>query len=218
MATLSDFCPEVGGIGSIGVLCDNPVGYEGRAYIFKRADVDFASIVKGFNGTEGTLPGNVVTAIALIDGKKGYTIDQLKNAYTGSAVSLATSDYRNTFTNTVSFQTFDQGPNISKIVTGLANGEYVMVLEQKAKDLTNEHDLLPGNSAFRVFGLDGGLTATAIDQDPYAEGVGNGFSITLEETNASQAATYLLTAGSAAEPTAVPTVSTTKAWLESVCE
>lgn len=198
-----DFCKYLSEIGNIDVQCNLKDGFENVGYIISRSDVDFASIKYGFTSPE--YPKTVITQFAAKDSKKGYYIAQLKNAFQDTTVALATGDYRNTFTNTVSFKIFGNSPKYAQIVNGLAAGEFIVILEQKEKGEN-------GESTYRVFGIDNGLTATATDNNAYDESLGNGWNITMTEEGASSSAYYLfVSAGSTA-----PTIEATKQCIDAM--
>lgn len=206
---MSNFCSNLGQIDNIVVNCSLEKGYESTGYIVPRSDVDFSSIVYGYDNEDSqdpvVYPDTVVTQMALKSGKKGYYIAQLRNAFSGTSVALAVGDYRSTFTNTLSFNIFDNGPEAAKIVNGLASDEFVVILEQKAKGAN-------GESAFRIFGLANGLTASEISNDAYDDTLGNGFRITMTEEGTSSAAQYLFV-GSGSD---APSLSATEAALTSM--
>ena len=94
-----------------------------------RAEVDFGAVT--FNATRK----NVIETLALKTGKKGYKVQVFgATPFTGTNTALATGTYRNTFTNTVNMVVLANDPDVcNDIIDGLANGEFVIVLENKAK-------------------------------------------------------------------------------------
>lgn len=198
-----DFCKYVSEIGNIQPQCSLKDGYENVGYIISRSDVDFASIQYGY---KTDYPKTVVTQLAAKDGKKGYFIGQLKDAFQDTTTALAVGDFRNTFTNTVSFKIFGNSPEYAKIVNGLAQGEFVVILEQKEKGEN-------GESTYRIFGLDNGLTATATDNNAYDESLGNGWNITMEETGASSSEYFLFISTGA---DVAPSIEATKQCIETM--
>lgn len=208
-----DFCSYLSEINNIDVQCKLADGYENVGYIVPRSYVDFASIQYGYSEEgEQVYPETVVTQMALKSGKKGYYIAQLKDAFSGTNTALATGDFKNKFTQTVSFKIFGNGPETSKIVNGLSNGEFVVILEQKEKGTA-------GESAFRIFGLTNGLTATETSNDAYDESLGNGWSVQLEEAGADSSAYYLfVSAGSGQAPTQAATQAAITAMFDTPTE
>lgn len=170
----------------IAPSCDDPVvpGYEQEGVIMNRDEVDFA--LTTFNSTQK----NVIETLAMKSGKKGYkVVVPGKTPYTGSKTSLATGTYRNTFTNLLQLVVLDHGPEVcSDIIDGLANGSYVVILENKYKALQKEDN--PGNAAFQVYGYYQGLTATTLENDKYSEDTEGGWLVNLEETKCPKSALF----------------------------
>lgn len=140
--------------------------------------------------TTQTAKSTIVSKFVLKSGCKAYKINQLKKAFTDTEVSFEAGDYRNTFTNTLAFKVFDQGPKVAAIVNGLSNGEFVVILEQKDKS-EDTFTYAAGESKYRIFGLENGLTASEITNNAYDDGIGNGWSIKMEETAGTSCAYYL---------------------------
>lgn len=205
-----NFCNSLGAVDNIKVQCSIADGYEDLGYIVPRSDIDFAHVVYGGSFTDSQdneviVPNTVVTSIALKSGKKGKYVAQLKNAFSGTAVSFSASDFRNTFTNSVSFNVYGNSPEVASIVNGLSNGEFVLVLQQKEKGAD-------GSSAYRIFGLENGLVASEISQDNYNEAIGAGWSVTMTEEKASNSALYLFVSNG----TDAPTLEATEAAIASM--
>lgn len=140
--------------------------------------------------TTETVPSVVIDAFSLVSGAKAYRINQLKNAFTDTVVAAEVGDYRVTFTNTLAFKIFDQGPKVAAIVNGLANGEFVVILEQKDKSI-DAYSFASGESKWRVFGIENGLTASEITNNAYDDSIGNGWSVKMEEKASSSSAYYI---------------------------
>jgi len=140
--------------------------------------------------TTETVPSVVIDAFSLVSGAKAYKINQLKNAFTDTEVAAEVGDYRVTFTNTLAFKIFDQGPKVAAIVNGLANGEFVVILEQKDKSI-DAYSFASGESKWRVFGIENGLTASEITNNAYDDSIGNGWSVKMEEKASSSSAYYI---------------------------
>lgn len=170
----------------IAPSCDDPVvpGYEQEGVIMNRDEVDFA--LTTFNATQK----NVIETLAMKSGKKGYkVVVPGKTPYTGSKTSLATGTYRNTFTNALQLVVLDHGPEVcSDIIDGLANGSYVVILENKYKALQKESN--PGNAAFQVYGYYQGLAATTLENDKYSEDTEGGWLVNLEEIKCPKSALF----------------------------
>ena len=158
----------------IAPSCDDPIvpGIEQEGVIANRADVDFSATT--FNS-----------------GKKAYKVVVYGGTpFTGTNVALATGTYRNTFTNTVNMVVLANDPDVcGDIIDGLANGEFVVVLENKSKGMQKETN--PGDSAFQVYGYYQGLKAAEISSDKYSEDTDGGWSVSLTETKVPKSALFL---------------------------
>ena len=187
--------------------CDDPVvpGYEQEGVIMNREEVDFALTI--FNATQK----NIIETLAMKSGKQAYkVVVPGKTPYTGSKTSLATGTYRNTFTNLLQIVVLDHGPEVcSDIIDGLANGSYVVVLENKYKAMQKEEN--PGNAAFQVYGYYQGLTATTLENDKYSEDTEGGWLVNLEETKCPKSALFYFKTDYETTKTALETLVTTPA-------
>ena len=183
--------------------CDDPVvqGLEQEGVIMNRADVDFAATV--FNATRK----NVIETLAMKEKKKAYkVVVPGKTPFTGTTTALATGTYRNSFTNTITLVILANDPDVcADIVDGLANGSYVVVLENKYKGLQKEEN--PGDAAFQVFGYYQGLTTTTIENNKYSEDTEGGWTVTLEEQKAPKSALFLYKTSYEATKTAINTLT-----------
>lgn len=166
-----------------------------------RADVDFAATV--FNSTKK----NVIETLAMKTGKKAYkVVVPGKAPFTGTKTSLVAGTYRSSFTNTVAIVILANDPDVcADVIDGLANGTYVVVLENKYKGLQKEDS--PGDAAFQVYGYYQGLTATAIDNDKYSEETDGGWAVTLEEQKTPKSALFLYKTSYEATKSAVATLT-----------
>lgn len=171
----------------ISPSCDDPLvqGVEQRGVIINRDDIDFSAAV--FNATRK----NVIETIALKSGKKAYEVVVMGSTpFTGTNTALATGTYRNTFTNTVSIVILDNGPDVCEnVIDGLANGEFVVILENKFKGLQKEEN--PGDPAFQVYGWYQGLRASEMTNDKYSEDTDGGWAVSLQETRAPKSGVFL---------------------------
>lgn len=162
--------------------CDvKPVkGIKAHGYIMNYNDVDFEST------SRNTQNPNIVENLILKTGKKAYRMYVPgKSPYTGTKKSLSAGTYRNRFNKDVSIVILDNGPDVShNIIDQLANGTFVIVLENKfpGKD---------GKNTFEIYGLESGLTATALDDDKYSDDTEGGWLATLQEENAPTSGIYL---------------------------
>lgn len=188
----------------LALNCDDPItpGFEQEGVIINRKDVDFAA--SAFNTTRK----NVLETLALKAQKKGYKIQVLGSTpYTGTNTALTAGTYRNTFTHTVAIVVLANDPDVcADIIDGLANGEFVVILENKHKGLQKEENA--GDSAFQVYGWYNGLKATEISNDKYAEETDGGWAISLQETKAPKSALFLFKTDYDTTKTAVDTLTT----------
>lgn len=188
----------------LALNCDDPItpGFEQEGVIINRKDVDFAAST--FNATRK----NVLETLALKAQKKGYKIQVLGSTpYTGTNTALTAGTYRNTFTHTVAIVVLANDPDVcADIIDGLANGEFVVILENKHKGLQKEENA--GDSAFQVYGWYNGLKASEISNDKYAEETDGGWSISLQETKAPKSALFLFKTDYDTTKTAVDTLTT----------
>lgn len=172
--------------------CENPLvrGMESDGIIINRQDIDFASTV--FDNTNA----NIIKTLVLKTGKKGYAVQQDGSTpFTGTNIALATGTYRNTFTNQVALVVLNNDPDVAeKVIDGLANGEFVCILKNKAKGTG-------GKGEYQVFGYYQGLRASEITSDKYSEDTDGGWAVTLEETGSPKSAVYFFNTDSATTAT-----------------
>lgn len=170
----------------IAPSCDDPIvpGFEQEGVIVNRKDIDFSAST--FNSTRK----NVLEAMALKTGKKGYKVLAMgSQPFNGTGTAFAAGTYRNTFTNTVAFVVLDDGPDVREnIIDGLANGEFVVVLENKYKGMGKTN---PGDCAFQVYGWYQGLKPTEMSDGKYSEDTEGGWMITMQETKSPKSGIYL---------------------------
>lgn len=170
----------------IAPSCDDPIvpGVEQEGVIFNRSDIDFSTVKFSENHK------NVIETLALKSGAKGYKVVVYGNSpFNGTNTALATGTYRNTFTNTVNMVILDNNPDVcSDVIDGLANGEFVVILENKSKSLNATE---AGYSAFQVYGYYQGLNAAEIANDKYSEETEGGWSVSLTETKVPKSALFL---------------------------
>ena len=171
----------------IAASCDDPItpGFEQKGVIINRADIDFGTTA--FNATRK----NVIETLALKSGKKAYEVVMMGNTpFTGTNTAMAAGTYRNTFTNTVNLVVLDNGPDVCEnVIDGLANGEFVVILENKFKALNKEST--PGDSAFQVYGWYQGLKAAEISNDKYSEETDGGWLVSLQESKSPKSGVFL---------------------------
>lgn len=171
----------------ITINCNDPFasGIEAEGVIINRSDIDFSA--SEINADRK----NVIDSIVLKTGKKAFKVVQLgNNPFTGTNVSLVVGTYRNTFTNTVNLVVMDNDPDVcSKIIDGIANGTYVVILENVYKGKNKKEN--PGDAAFQVFGWYQGLRANEITNEKYSEDTDGGWLVSLQETKAPKSGLFL---------------------------
>jgi len=154
-------------------------GIKNSGVIVNYEDIDFE------NTTFDEDNPNIITSLVLNSGARAYRIYVPgKTPYTGTKKSMVAGTYRNKFNKDVSIVLFDNGPAVvNDIINQLANGTFVVILENKfgGSDKKNY---------FEVYGIEAGLTATALDDDKYSEDTDGGWLITLQEVNAPSAGIY----------------------------
>lgn len=187
--------------------CDDPIvpGLEQEGVIINRSDIDFSTVA--FNTTRK----NVIETLALKSGKKAYrVVVSGSTPFTGTNTALATGTYRNTFTNTVNMVILANDPDVcADIIDGLANGEYVLILENKAKSLQKEEN--PGDSAFQIYGYYQGLKAAEISNEKYSEETEGGWSVSLQETKVPKSALFYFKTDYETTKTAIDTLTSAAA-------
>lgn len=171
----------------ITINCTNPViaGLEANAVIINRADLDRSAVL--FNETRT----NVIESLPLKTGSRGYKAAMVgAKPFTGTKTAMAKGTYRNTFDNDFGLVILDNDPDVvSGIIDGLANGTFVVVVENKYNNSAKA--TTPSDSAFQVIGFYQGLVAETIENDKYSEDTEGGWSVLLKETKSPVAALFL---------------------------
>lgn len=173
-------------------------GLKNNGYIMNFNDIDFDAT------TRDTTNSNIVKQLILKSGKKAYRAYMPgKTPFTGTSKTLSVGTYRNRFTKSVSVVIFDNGPDVSKnIIDQLANGQFVFVLENKFAGSD-------GKNTFEIYGLEVGLTASALDDDKYSDDTEGGWLCTLQEENAPTSGIFLYNESIEATRTALETLVAT---------
>lgn len=155
-------------------------GLEADGVIINRNDVDFSK-------TEfDNEAKNIIRQMVLKSGKKGYEVVQMGNTpFTGTTSTLAVGTYRNTWTHEIPIAVLANDPEVcEKIIDGLANGTFILVLRNKAKGSQ-------GKGEYQIFGFYQGLVASAGTNEKYSDETEGGWLMTLQETNAPKSALFL---------------------------
>ena len=155
-------------------------GIKSHGFIMNYNDIDMEATARDENNP------NIVKSLILKTGKKAY-----KNVCSGQEPihwhekTMSAGTYRNRFNKDVSIVILDNGPDVShNIIDQLANGTFVIVLENKFPGSDNKN-------TFEIYGLEAGLTATALDDDKYSDDTEGGWLATLQEENAPTSGIFL---------------------------
>lgn len=170
-------------------------GLKNNGFIINYDDIDFDSCTRDESNRF------ILNTLVLKSGKKGYRMYVPgKTPFTGTNTAMVDGTYRKKFTKTVSVVILDNGPDVIRdIIDPLANGKFVIVLENKfaGKD---------GKNTFQIYGFEQGLSATALADDKYSEETDGGWSSTLEESGAPSPALYLYNDSVATTRTALASI------------
>lgn len=130
--------------------------------------------------------GNLISALALATGAKGYKIIVPEGTpFNGTLIEAVVGTYRTKWNKTVAFVVLNSGPEVSHdIIDKLANGKFVIVLENvfAGSDSKNK---------FEVYGFEQGLKLTAGTRDLNSDDTDGGWSVTLQEQNAPSSGLFL---------------------------
>lgn len=164
-----------------GIDCANPSakGVESLGKIINRADLNLAGVTKSTNDA------NTISAMPLKSGKVAYDIIQPnKTPFSGTQTEMNEGTYQNTFNHTLSFVIINHGSNIAKVVDELANGEFVVVLQNKKVDGGS-------SSPYQVYGLEAGLVASSMVRELYNDDTLAGWQVTMTETGVANSAMFV---------------------------
>lgn len=170
----------------IVVNCNEPItkGVERKGVIINFDDIKQGAV--SFDEVDGV---HVIKTMPLNTGKKGFRIIQpAKSPFAGTNTAMVTGTYGNTFTHQVGFVILDSGPDVAAAVDALANGKFVVILENTHKQMKAAK---AGISAFQVYGFEQGLVANAITSEKWSDDARSGWAVTLEEAQAPTSAIYL---------------------------
>lgn len=164
---------------SIAFDCANmsEKGIEKVGYI-----VNYSDVLKASCNREG----NLLSAIALANGAKGYKVIVPEGTpFNGTLIEAVVGTYKTKWNKTVAFVVLDSGPDVSHdIIDKLANGKFVIILE-------NVFAGADSKNKFEVYGFEQGLKMTAGTRDLYSDDTDGGWSVTLQEQNAPSSGLFL---------------------------
>jgi len=167
--------------------CDDRVitGIEANGVIINREDIDFATTE--FDATRK----NVIKSLVIKTGKKGYKVYVPTNQpFNNTQTTLEVGTNRNSFTNDLAFTILDHDPDVAEdIIDGLANGSFVVVFENKYKNMHKA--TTPGDSTFQIMGYYQGLRATTLENNKYSDDTEGGWGVVLQETKVPKSALFL---------------------------
>lgn len=171
----------------VNIDCDNLLtrGLEQRAVIINRSDIDFDKL------KYDVARKNIVTDLLLKTGARGYEcIVPTQQPYQGTGTTLGDGTVRKTFTNTFGLIVLDNSPDVcAKVIDGLANGQFVVVFENKFKNI--QKATTPGDSTFQIMGIVQGLVATEISEDKWSTDTDGGWNIVLTEEGVPKSGIFL---------------------------
>lgn len=187
----------------ISVSCSDPIyeGAENLAYIFNKSDITSV--------TYDTQDPNIVTDINMREisqgvSATGFKISTLgKTPFNGTNTTLQEGDIMNTFTEVFDFAVQDNSPLAAGILNNLANGKYVVVIE-------NNYPGSDGKGKFQILGLKKGLTVNTMERNLYDDTYNGGWHCQMQAEKTPTAALFVYKTD----------IETTKTYLESLvsCE
>lgn len=166
--------------------CTEPLlkGVEVRGALINKVDIAIGAIV--FDATD---PTHIIKTLPLSAGKRAYDVIQpAKNPFAGTKSDMEEGTYLNTMSHESQIVILDSGPDVANQIDALMNGEFVLILENKAKNMQSAK---PGVSAFQIFGYHQGMRASAIASEKWSDDTRSGWLVTLKETQAPVSALYL---------------------------
>lgn len=138
----------------------------------------------GITGVGVVPSGNILDSIT---GSQAYdVVVPGNNPYEGLAQNIETGTYTNNATTDVPIVILSNDPTTAKLIKGLMNGSYVLVLE-------NNDAGTDGNGKYQVYGWENGLRATSAQREPYGDNPG--WLVTLHEEGANEAGIFLKQSG-----------------------
>lgn len=147
--------------------------------------------------------GNILGALALVTGAKGYKIVVPEGTpFNGTKIEAVVGTYSTKWNKDVAFVILNSGPDVTgDIIDKLANGKFVIVLE-------NVFGGTDSKNKFEVYGFEQGLKMTAGARDLYSDDTDGGWSVTLQEAGAPTSGIFLFKESEAATRTLLSTLGT----------
>ncbi len=130
-------------------VCTDPsvIGVEEVYYIFNKSDI--SGYVRDVTNPQ------IITGITMKASKKGFRYEGAGDS-TKPRWEMVRGTYTQTYDHIVAGIIFERGSAAKKELEGLANGRYVVVVENLHKN---------GDAAFEIFGTDIGLVARTMTGD-----------------------------------------------------
>lgn len=151
---------------NIDSACVSPkYGLERNGVIINWDDVDWdASTIDVSAGTAD---------VKLKSQKKGFKISQpTKNPFNGTKTTFTEGSYDNYFEHEVAFMVLGSGQETASVVSSLAGGKFIVILETDEKKSTG----------FQVFGVESGLTMASGSREYWNTEAKGGWPVVLKES------------------------------------
>lgn len=156
--------------------CNVKKGISRRGKILNRSEITSEDL--------GKVPsGNLLTSIAS-SGEAYDIIVPGSTPFSGLQQNMNVGTYMADFGVDIPIVILNNNPAIAQVVTNLANGEYVMVLENNDGGGGDAND-----GKYQVYGWEIGLRASAATREPYGDNPG--WTVTMHEEGAGSAGIFL---------------------------
>ena len=123
---------------------------------------DLASVTK-VNG--------IITAITMVVAKTGFVM-QGKNNSVAPTQALVKQRFGEVYDHIINYKTFSLGDSVKVLLEKKVKGKFIAIIE-------NQYKGTGGDSAFEMYGLDGGLIVTELTRDPNSSDTQGAYDITL---------------------------------------
>lgn len=163
-------------------------GVHKEGLIFNRADFisDPSERVQPANA------GNTYSVLPLKDGAKAYKIIQpANNPFEGTKTEAVKGKFITTFNHTLQFVILNHGNVITNIIEKLANGEFVVMLQNNQNNAQpSTGEVVANVSPWQIYGLDNGLVLETAVRELYNDDTLAGWLVTMSETGTPHAGTF----------------------------
>lgn len=163
-------------------------GVHKEGLIFNRADF----ISDPSERVQPAKAGNTYSVLPLIDGAKAYTIIQpANNPFEGTKTEAVKGKFITTFNHTLQFVILNHGNVVTNIIEKLANGEFVVMLQNNQNNgQPSTGEVVANTSPWQIYGLDNGLTLETAIRELYNDDTLAGWLVTMTETGTPHAGTF----------------------------